>query len=125
MTKPGNPTTNGLSSRQVQVLRAFLVKAPEFEPPEPPVSVVMIAIALGIAPSTVKEHLRRARRRQPEVYAAVMAHRLGQFERWHAAVADARKERSRRWGKRRWAARYRAERGCWPWEDLAAVPRGG
>jgi DNA-binding Lrp family transcriptional regulator len=114
-----------LSSRQAQVLRALLIEAPEFEPPEPPISVEMIAIALGIAPATVKEHLRRARRRDPEVYAAVMAHRRAQFDRWHAAVADARRERSRRWGKRRWAVRYRADRGSWPWEDLASVHRGG
>ena len=114
-----------LSPRQAQVLRALLVEGPEFAPPEPPVSIEIAAAALGIARSTVKEHLRRVSRLHPEVYTAVMAHRRAQFAGWHAAVAEARRERSRRWGKRRWAARYRAERGSWPWEDLASVHRDG
>ena len=45
-----------------------------------------------------------------------MEHRRRQFATYHAFVAEARRERSSRWGKRRWAARYRSEHGEWPWE---------
>ena len=33
----------------------------------------------------------------------------------HAFIRDARRERSRRWGRRRWMAQYRRQHGQWPW----------
>jgi hypothetical protein len=105
-----------LSPRQAEVVRALLVEHPAFEPSNPPIAIDVIADALGVRPSTIKTHLRRIRRRHPGLYAEVMAHRSRAFERYHATVAEARRERSRRWGKRRWAARYRAEHGRWPWD---------
>ena len=68
-----------LPLRQGAVIRALLVRHPTFEPPEPPVSYSIVAQALGVSVSTVKTHLRRARLRQPEIYAAVMAIRAEQF----------------------------------------------
>lgn len=118
-----------LSPRQTTVLAALLVEHPAFEPPEPPVSYVAIASALGVSLDTVKTHLRRSRARDPELYQRVMTVRRGQFAAYHAAVAGARRERSRQWGKRRWAARYRSEHGAWPWErfvrDAPGVTRVG
>ena len=108
-----------LSPRQRQIMAALLRDSPEFAPPNPPISLEIIATALGIAPATVKEHMRRLRRSRPDLYGAVMEHRRGAFAKWHAAVAEDRRERSRRWGRRRWAARYRAEHGSWPWDDWA------
>ena len=75
-----------LSPRQADVVRALLTEHPAFEPPNPPVSIEVIALALGVRPSTVKEHLRRIRRRRPELYAQLMAHRRLEFARYHAAV---------------------------------------
>jgi hypothetical protein len=70
----------------------------------------------------VREHLRRIRCRHPELYAELMAKRAKRLERWHADVARRRLERSRRWGKARWASRYRGQHGVWPG---AALERTG
>jgi IS30 family transposase len=113
-----------VSPRQVAVIQAMTLRHAAFEPPNEPVSIATIADAMGVRPSTVKEYLRRLRRSDPAIYREVMTHRREQFRRYHAAVAELRRERSRRWGKRRWAARYRREHGVWPWEGRP-VPRAG
>jgi hypothetical protein len=33
-------------------------------------------------------------------------------------VVEERRERSLRWGRRRYAARYRQQHGRWPWEVM-------
>jgi hypothetical protein len=111
-----------LPQRQARVAHALLVDGPEFDPPEAPVTYDLIAEAFGISVPTVREHLRRIARRHPELYASLMDERRRRFERWHLDVAERRRERSRRWGKRRWAYRYKARTGNWPWEILG---RGG
>jgi hypothetical protein len=35
-----------------------------------------------------------------------------------AGVVKERHRRSLSWGRRRYAARYRAEHGRWPWQDF-------
>jgi transposase len=80
------------------------------------VSYAIIATALGVSVNTVKTHLRRLRHGHPELYAQLMAHRHPEFEAYHAAVAEARCERSRHRGRRRSAVRYRAEKGNWLWD---------
>ena len=105
---------------QARVVRALLVDGPEFEPPERPVTYEIAAIALGIAVSTLREHLRRVAQRHPDLHAGFMAERERRLTRWHRAVAEARRERSRRRGKRRWAREYLTRHGSWPWEALAA-----
>lgn len=100
---------------QAAIAQALLAEAPEFEPPERPVTYDVIAMAFGIQVTTVREHLRRIRRVHPELYANLMAERQNRLDRWHADVARRRLERSRRWGKQRWAARYHSEHGEWPW----------
>ena len=102
---------------QGRIAQALLVDRPEFMPPERPVEYEVIALAFGIQVTTVREHLRRIQRRHPDLFAALMAERGKRLEAWHADVARRRLERSRRWGKHRWAARYKAQHGTWPWLD--------
>lgn len=86
--------------------------------PEDPVSYRDVAVGLGIHLGTVYTHLRRIRQRHPCVYAALMDERRRQLAERHAAVVDERRLRSLRWGRRRYAASYRATSGEWPWEVM-------
>ena len=105
-----------LPPRQGAILQSLLIRHPAFLPPEPPISYRVVASAMGISLSTVKTQLRRVRLRHPELYAAVMAIRAQQFETYHRFVSEARRERSRKWGRRRWIARFRRQYGRSPWE---------
>jgi hypothetical protein len=107
---------------QRRVALALLVDGPEFDPPERPVTYDVIGMGLNIQITTVREHLRRVRRTHPNLFAELMAERRRRLDLWHADVARRRAERSRRWGKHRWASRYRAQHGVWPWLDHE--PRG-
>jgi hypothetical protein len=93
-----------------------LVEGPAFDPPEPPVTVAVIAEAVGLSMNTVRTHLRRIQAGHPELWAEIATERAARFQRWHQDVALRRRDRSRLWGKRRWAARVRRETGRWPWE---------
>jgi hypothetical protein len=109
--------TIDLPPGQRAIAQALLIDAPEFEPPERPVTYDVVALAFGIQVTTVREHLRRIRQRHPELYAELMVERRRRFDCWHADVSRRRLERSRRWGKHRWALQYRAAHGAWPWLD--------
>jgi len=109
----------GPSPRQRLIAQALLVDDPVFNPPTPPVSYAVVAAALGLTVNTVKMHLARLRSRDPQLYANVMEHRRAAFREYHEAIAIERLERSRRWGRRRWAARFRPDHGEWPWETHA------
>jgi len=111
-----DPKRAPVSRRQYAIAQALLIDHPAFEPPNAPVSYAVIAQALGISVNTVKTHIRRLSRRHPELYRQVMARRQAAFADYHAGMAMERRERSRQWGKHRWASRYRAEQACWPWE---------
>ena len=86
--------------------------------PEDPVTYGDIADAFEIHLGTVHTHLRRVRVRHPTLYDAVMAERRRQLAARHHAVLTKRRERSLRWGRRRYAARYRQSHGRWPWEVM-------
>jgi hypothetical protein len=104
---------------QTRIANAFLVSGPEFQYPERPVTVGVVAAAFGLSRSTVASHLRRIRRNHPNLFAEIWSVRQGQLESWRNQAAAARRERSRLWGKRRWAAEYRRLHGHWPWEEYA------
>jgi predicted metal-dependent phosphoesterase TrpH len=108
-----------LSPRQQLIAHALLVDDPVFDPPNPPVSYAVIGAAMGITVNTVKTHVARLRSRHPELYREVMAHRRAAFRAYHVAMTVERLERSRRWGRRRWAATYRDLHGEWPWDTYA------
>jgi hypothetical protein len=80
-----------------------------------------VALAFGLSRSTVATHLRRIRRNHPALFAEVWAVRQRQLESWRTQAEAARRERSRLWGKRRWAAKYRRLHGHWPWEEYASA----
>ena len=107
---------------QGAIAQALLVDTPEFEPPGRPITYDVVALALGIQVTTVREHLRRIRQRHPELHAELMAERHRRLDRWHADVALRRRERSRRWGRHLWARRYKALHGVWPWLDYHQAP---
>lgn len=86
--------------------------------PEDPVSYRDVSAGLDIHLGTVHTHLRRIRRRHPTLYAALMAERHRQLKERHAAVVEERRIRSLRWGRRRYAGRYRTKHGDWPWEVM-------
>ncbi len=86
--------------------------------PEDPVSYRDVADGLGIHLGTVHTHLRRIRQLHPCVYAALMDERRRQLAERHSAIVEERRLRSLRWGRRRYAARYRATRRDWPWEVM-------
>lgn len=86
--------------------------------PEDPVAYTDVAAGLRIGIGTVHTHMRRIRLGHPELYGALMAERQRQFRERHLAVLEERAQRSLEWGRRRYAARYRAEHGRWPWQDL-------
>ncbi len=88
--------------------------------PEDPVTYSEVAAGLHIHLGTVRTHLGRIRLGHPALYAAVMTERRRQLATRHAAVVEVRRRRSLMWGRRRYAARYRAEHGCWPWQDFEA-----
>jgi hypothetical protein len=108
-----------LPSGQSTVALGLLVDAPEFKPPERPVTYDVLALAFGIQVATVREHLRRIRRNHPNLFGELMAERSRRLDVWHHDVARRRLERSRRWGKSRWTSRYKVEHGEWPWAALA------
>jgi transposase len=85
---------------------------------EDPVSYREVAVGLRIHLGTVHAHLGRVRARHPELYSAVMGERKRQFAERHILVLVERRERSLRWGRRRYAVRLRAENGKWPWEVM-------
>jgi hypothetical protein len=85
---------------------------------DPPATYQEVASALSIHVGTVRRHLKRIRDRRPDVYARIMAERRAQLDRYHSVVETRRMERSRRWGRHRFCARYRADHGRWPWEVM-------
>lgn len=113
----GRWITAELPAGQAEIARALLVDGPEFTYPQAPVSYAVIASALGITKASVATQLRRIARRHPELWAAISVERSRRLVTWHAQVQEHRRERSRTWGKRRWASRYRAAHGVWPWDD--------
>jgi hypothetical protein len=86
--------------------------------PDDPISYPIIAEAFGIHLGTVHTHLRRIHRRHPDLYASIMAERRLQLAARHEAIVEERRLRSLRWGRRRYAARYREAHGRWPWEVM-------
>lgn len=115
-----------LPRKQAVVIMSLLLEHEAFQPPEPPISYGVIASAMEVSLSTVKTHLRRVRQKHPDLYCSVMAIRLRDFDAYHAFVREARRERSRRWGRRRWIAQYRREHGYSPWEfDATDLTRSG
>jgi hypothetical protein len=94
-----------LPRRQAAVIGALLIRHAAFQPPEPPISYGVIATALNVSVATMKTHLRRVRRNHPDLYGSVMAVRRNDFEAYHRVIAEVRRERSRRWGRRLWIAR--------------------
>ena len=86
--------------------------------PDDPVSYGDVATGLGIHLGTVHAHLRRIRMSHSDLYQGIMAERRAQLASRHAAVQDERRLRSLRWGRRRYAVRYRREHGRWPWEVM-------
>jgi hypothetical protein len=105
-----------LPRRQAVVIRALLLQHEAFQLPEPPISYSVITRGMNVSLATVKTHLRRVRRNHPDLYRSVMAIRRQDFQAYHSFIAKVRGERSRRWGRRRWIARYRREHGRSPWE---------
>jgi hypothetical protein len=83
-----------------------------------PVAYADTAAGLEIHRGTVSTHLARIRRLHPELYTALMAERHRQLAARHALVLEERRRRSLRWGRRRYAARFRAEHGAWPSEVM-------
>ena len=77
-----------------------------------------VANAIGIRSSTVKTYMRRVRVRHADLYESVMARRRLLFDGRHADVLERRRRRSLLWGRRRYAAKYRATFGRWPWDDF-------
>jgi hypothetical protein len=88
--------------------------------PEDPLSYTEIAEGLNLHLVTVHTHLRRIRLGRPRLYAMLMAERHRQLAERHSAVVEERRVRSLAWGRRRYAARFRAEHGRWPWQDFEA-----
>jgi hypothetical protein len=86
--------------------------------PEDPISYDEIAEAFQIHLGTVHTHMRRVRVGHPELYRSVMLERRRQLGARHRAVLEERRERALRWGRRRYAARYRQTHGRWPWEVM-------
>jgi hypothetical protein len=86
--------------------------------PEDPVAYSEIASAFGINIGTVHTHMRRIRRRRPDLYIEIMAERRRQLSVRHEAVEAERRRRSLLWVRRRRAGAYRREHGVWPWDDL-------
>lgn len=86
---------------------------------DPPRTYADVAERLGIHIGTVHRHLGRIRSQRPDVYHEIMAERRAQLGRWHVYVTERRRLRSLAWGRRRYAARFRAEHGRWPWEVAA------
>jgi transposase len=86
--------------------------------PDDPASYRDVAQVFEVHLGTVHTHMRRIRARHPNLYDAVMAERRRQLDERHAAVVEERRERSLRWGRRRYAARFRQTHGRWPWEVM-------
>ncbi|HLK65750.1 MAG TPA: hypothetical protein VKU19_20065 [Bryobacteraceae bacterium] len=56
-----------------------------------------VAVELGVHIGTINQHLRRIRRKHPEVYAALMKFRARQLAERHRAAIARERERSRLW----------------------------
>jgi DNA-binding CsgD family transcriptional regulator len=77
---------------------------------------VAAAQQLGVSIGTVYSHLRRLRRREPELYNALMAMRREQLSVRHERAVRRAIARSAEWHGRQSARRYFRRFGVWPRE---------
>lgn len=70
----------------------------------------------GVSLGTLHTHLRRLRRRDPDLYGALMEVRAYQLAERHRAALQRAERRSQEWHRRAAARRYYYRFGVWPWE---------
>jgi hypothetical protein len=99
-----------LPSGQARVAIALIADDPS------PTSYTQVAENLGLHLGTVHRHLGRIRSIHPALYAELMTLRRRHLAERHVRVDARRRRRSLLWGRQRYAAKYRAEHGVWPWE---------
>jgi hypothetical protein len=88
-----------------------------FQPPEPPISYSVIASAMNASAATVKALCAAFRRESSgPVWLSYGGTTEGLRGAYHSLIAKARREGSRRWGRRMWIARFRRQYGRSPWE---------
>src|SRR5690349_10245562 len=90
-----------LTRGQARIARALIAGPRELADLERPTSYAEIAASFGITKSTVAAQMRRVARRHPVLWEAIAAERARRIGAWRIHAVLARRERSRRWGKRR------------------------